>query len=310
MRSLVSLTLFLLAAAGCGSPWHREVTYSESGVTLYREYKVEQGRRVPLGYPHPFELPADKAVTMLSQLAFREDHVFKPSQQKYIFSPQEVAAFAPPLSAAVKQLAPDERLRFLIARSNWTDVILGSTGTSGVLFQARAGVVNIAFDRIQETIPGGEGGEPMKVPFKGDPTEITDADPIFPGSGMKMRFQPETGEPYPRWVEVVLAEVIPAAPPAVVAGAAPATPAVAPGTPPAGAPAATTPAPAVAQEAKPAPTASGTAPPPSTGARDPAAEARYQRVRERLEGLKRLKADGVLTEEEYRAEYEKALKEW
>ena len=98
---------------------------------------------------------------------------------------------------------------------------------------------------------------------------------------MTPHIDPLTGIDHPRWVDVQLDQL----------RAVATTPAASP--PPAGSP-----APATASS-NPA----GPPIPPAPGG-DP-----YQKVRDRIEGLKRLRADGTITEAEYTREFEKAISE-
>jgi hypothetical protein len=301
--------LALPLLAGCaGSPWKRDVMYSASGVVLYREQKEIEGKKVALGYKHPIELSADKAVLILSQMVFEESYLLKKSAKRYVFTPEQVRAFVPPLSVALKGIGPNDRLRFLVTESNWSDAFLGTTGTSGVAFSTEDGVLDFAFDRIQEKVAGAEEGNPAKVIFHGEPTENTDGDPLVPQAGTALRLDPATGQPFPRWLAVKVADVKPFAPAGPTSvGAPPKPPApekfpqvVVPERPPLGEPPAP---PAGASAATPAPQAPPA--PPST----PEEEARYREAKKRLDAIKRLRADGALTEEEYQKEYQKILAE-
>ena len=233
-----------------------------------------------MGYHHPVDLPVEKAGLILHHLVFREDHVFMPSINKYIFTPEEVLAAAKPLTQSLAQISADERLRFLITRSHWSEVFTGVSGTSGVIFSPEEGVLDVALDRIQEHVTGAEEGDPMQVSFREEPTRLLDASPLLPDSGMALHVDSATGKTFPRWLEINIAAIRPP-----VASQAPPT------------------RPAQSTEAAPAP-AAGKAPEPTRSAEE---EQRYQRLRERLELLKRLRADGALSEEDYEKEKEKAL---
>jgi hypothetical protein len=295
MKSHEVLLAALVAGmvSGCSSsPWRREVLYVKDGVTLYREFQpAESGSKKPLGYRHPFEIPREKAAILFSQLVYKVDYLVKKDVDRIVFTPAEVEALAEPLTIATGALTPDDRLRFLVTRSNWTDIVLGTTGTSGVVFSAEEGVVSVAFDIIEEKISGADEGDPKTVQFHIDPVEYDDADPVYPGEGMRIHVA-EDGRKFPRWLDVRLADLKSRVPPAAAGVAA------------APAPAATAPPTGAAPTATPAPTAG---PAPAATAED--ADSRYRRVRERLNTLKRLRADGALTEEEYQKEYAKALSE-
>ncbi len=297
-----SLVAFLLACGCASSPWKRSAPplYKTPGTLLFREHLEKDGQRVPLGYKHPIDVSIEKTVLILSQLVYRKDTLLK-SRSTYVFTKEEIAAAAEPVSRALKVITPDERLRFLILRSSWKEAFLGTYGTSGVVFSTEEGVLNVAFDRIDQHLLVPEGGEPMKIEFPDEPTEVTDDSPLIPGGGTKLHRSPE-GSDFPRWVEVRVAGVqpLPLSPPPEEKAPAP-PPAVqvaVPDRPP--------------LAGSPRPSAGAEAPPP--GPAEPAgkaaeAEARYQQSRQRLETLNRLRKDGVLTEEQYQDEYKKVMAE-
>jgi len=273
-----------LVASGCSSNWKRELLYSKSGVALYREYEWDGQRKKPLDYRHPVLIDAQKTALIMNQLTWRSTYFldFKKPRDLQVFNPQEVGDTAKAMSLALGTIESNERLRFLVTRSNWSEAFLGTQATSGVMFCVKEGILEVAFDRIQDRLADGEGGDPMEITFH-DPLEITDADPILPAPAVTPHIDPLTGIDHPRWVDVQLDQLRAVA-----------------STPPASPPAAGSPAPATAS------TSPAVAPgsPQTAPGSDP-----YQRVRDRIEGLKRLRADGAITEEEYTREFEKAISE-
>jgi hypothetical protein len=163
-----------------------------------------------------------------------------------------------------------------VTRSNWKEAFLGTTGTSGVIFSNEEGILNIALGKVHQTIVGDESGDPAEIAFRIEPTEYKDGPRLVPTRGMQLHLDPATWDDYPTWLEVSVKEVQPTS-----AGAA--------------SDVAVTPPQAVKSES------------PKGPAGDPETESRYQRLREYLETLKRLRTDGVLSEEEYQREREKAL---
>ena len=140
----------------------------------------------------------------------------------------------------------------------------------------------------------------MRIRFPDEPTEVTDASPLYPPAGTKLHVK--AGAIYPRWLEVRLADVVVPPPlniakPAALDVARPAAP----------------PRDLTQPRDLTLPgevTQSGQVPQPSTQVTvDPEREARYQRVRGRIEGLNRLRKDGVLSEEQYQTELGKAMAE-
>jgi hypothetical protein len=312
------LALLALSAAGCASsPWRHTVISTEGRIILYREHKEVDGAKQPLGHAHPAEVPARDIEALLSRLVYERQRWFADPQNLPVFTPEEAARFAGPVSKALAALSPDERLRFLVPDNDFSNVIFGATGTTGVIFCSSPQALDIAFDRIHEPIDDGPGGRPEEVYFAGDPLEITDAPAVFPIEGSRRRRGGEPVEDYPRWLVVDRAALaaLPASPEtstsgAEVAGAGAAQkPPIVPGAgpDPAAARAAASARAANETAAAPQPPPGERAPAPAAGGGD--AGARYEEVRRKIENLKRLHADGVITDAEYREQFEALMKE-
>lgn len=300
-RSRWLLPVICLLGVGCSSsPWKREFVYSAQGVSLYHEYQEAESGRASLGYEHPVELSVEKAVLTLSQLVYKKTYLFKKAEKKYVFSPEEIRAFAPRLVLALRELSPDERLRFLITRSNWSDVFLGTSATSGVIFSEDEGILEMAFDLINDRFAAAEDGDPEKVTFRTDPTDYRGGSPLVARPGIVPHVDPQTGKSVPRWVEVRVAEVRRLSDPRDVK------------PPPVSV------APEDSIEVPPRPDLDDSASEPKTPADSvatpenetkEAGEEDYDRLKERIETLKRLRDDGLITEEEFQESYEKAIEE-
>ena len=275
---LLCLLAFLPTLAGCSSyPWEYRVLYAKSGTLLYVEHQEKDAKEVPLGYLHPVRISAEKMRALLSQVVYKYRPLIGKDEDKLLFSAEEVAALSAPMALASGTLTPNERLRFLVMRDNWTSAFTGPKATSGVLFVEKGGVLNFALDRIRENVSVGEGGGPESVSFSHEPTEYRRADALIPFPGTELHVDAETGQRFPRWLEVRVATLTYTPPgPAPVAATAPVT---------------------------------GTAPP--APAKEPGAtdDTRYSKLKARLKDLKRLKAEGLLTDEEYQAQFEKIMSE-
>jgi hypothetical protein len=264
--------LVLLEAPGCASRtiWKRETIIGRDGVFLYREHVELEGERRPQGFLHPIDLDAAQVAAILERLVHFRKPVFKDPVETTVFTQRQVAELAEPLAEALALIGPDERLRFLVTRSSLASLFEGTTGTSGVIFRTPDGLLHVAFDAIDQGVHDSSGGRPEDVYFPVEPTAPSRAYPLVPFPGSWRRQDPETGELHPRWLEIDLAAL--AMPPEPAASA---------------------------QTAEAAAPAEGVS----------EKEARYRELRRKLENLKRLKEDGVLSEEEYAREHERLMKE-
>jgi hypothetical protein len=235
-------------------------------VFLYREYQETDGKSAPLGYDHPIELSVDQVVSLLCQLKYEKRFVFRKVKIRRVFSAANAARLAEPMVHALKTLSPDERLRFLLARSTGSAFFTSLQGSSGVIFKSGADRVSIAFDVINESLPTPEGGNSSNIEFPDDPTQITDASPLQPFPGATHHSDSQRGVVYPRWLEMEMNLI----------------PLVAPPQP---------------QTKRPS--------------EEPSAspEVDLDRMRNRLQNLKRLRNDGTLTQKQYDKAVQEALGE-
>jgi len=320
-RRLGFALLTLVAASGCtSSPWRQRVIETDERVFLYREHREVDGTREPLGFAHPIDVDAHDVAALLSHLVFVEKRWFADPVERPIFTQDQAERFAEPLAAALTALAPDERLRFLVPESSFSNVLSGSTGTSGVVFASSEGVIDVAFDSVHEGINDGDGGRPEDVYFAEDPTTTEHARTVVPFAGSRRRFEPETRRDHPGWIVVdrqalaglpqiatrrlaqpeAAAEPIRASPHPATASRDETTSATGPTAAGGTRAGSTTAATTAARE----PAAGESAPVPP-----PPSDSRYDDVRRKLANLKRLHADGVITDEEYAAQFESLMDE-
>lgn len=213
--------LYRVAAALClaaflpaceSTRWKRNLVYSRSPVAVYVEREEREGKTVPHGYAHPAEIPAHALGGYLKTLRFRPRGLFKRGDEGPVFEEPEVDALAQPLADALKEVGPDERVRFLVGRTKWRPLFLGPKGTSAVVFLDAPGRLNLAFDLLQDTLPE-ETGDPRAMVFRGDPVTITAKTPdLLPPDGSALRGGAPEGRVHPRWI-VADASRLPVPPP-------------------------------------------------------------------------------------------------
>ncbi len=293
-RRLLWLLPLIPWVSGCSThQWSKHVLYSKNGTVLYAEYEEKEERVVPKGYAHPVQVSTETVRAILAQIVYKHRPLIGKNEDLLLFGEAEVADFTQPMQLALGGLTPDQRLRFLVVKDTWASALTGPKATSGVMFVETEGVLNVALDRIRESVMIGEGGDPSDVSFPYDPTEYRRADPLIPFRGTKLHVDENSKQRFPRWLEVELAEVTS---PAVEPEPTPDEPAtvVTPGT-------------ATAAGAITATTSTSSSP---QGRSAPETEEeRYSKLKEKLETLSRLKTEGVLTDEQYQKQFDKIMSE-
>jgi hypothetical protein len=289
-RRKISFTvpILLLAATattcitGCvssGSAWKRERIYSAAGVNLFREYQEADGQTRALGYRHTIDVSPEKIALILSRITFEHKTFLNDPEDRYVFAPAEVQRAAEPISLALSELSPDDRLRVLVVHDTWETLLRGTLGSTAVLFSTQDRVLDIAFTRVRDGVAGLEDDEPDTLTFPYDPTKYTRGTPLRPMPGAELHVDEQTGETFPRWLEV-RPDDIEVAPITRLAQtqAAEGTGVAAAGT-------------------------EDSTPPPPT-----AEESRvYHTIRSKVELLKKLRKDGVITQDEYAEQMDKVL---
>jgi hypothetical protein len=300
-QRLLWLLLLISWVSGCAAgPWKKHVMYSKNGTVLYAEHEERDQRVVPKGFAHPVQVSTETVGAILAQIVYKHRPLIGKNEDLLLFDEREVADFTLPMQLALGGLTPDQRLRFLVVKNTWASVLTGPKATSGVIFVETEGMLNVALDRIRESVTIGEGGDPSDVSFPYDPTEYRRADPLIPFRGTKLHVDAKSNQRFPRWLEVELAEV---RSPDGVPEPAPDSPA-----------AVATPGTAAATGSTTATSTSSSPqgrPPPASAAEtsEETEEERYSRLKEKLETLGRLKTEGILTEEQYQKQFEKIMSE-
>ncbi|MCZ6792177.1 MAG: hypothetical protein O7J95_01025 [Planctomycetota bacterium] len=322
---------FLAVLPGCASPWKQEAIYSVHPVFLYREYEVDDDRRLEQGFAHPATVPEEELGIVLRQLYHeKKSFLFGEAKPDRVFTDDEVEAITRPLVEALAKVGKDERVRFLITRASLSSLFIGISGVSGVAFQTRDGKLHLAFDSIDQGINEGDGGRPEDVTFPYDPTGETYRYGLLPLRGTEHHRDTGSGDVYRRWLEIDFDAVRHALERArqeratasstttqradTGPGTADARQRTSNAAPPVAATAPTTPS-----STSPSPTASaekpaGTVTTPSAGAGSSTAavrdrEKRYQAIKSAIEDLQRLRDDGVLTQEQYDEQLKKYLEQ-
>lgn len=233
---------------------------------------------------HPATIEASVLAEQLSSLHFEEQGRLLRASRQAVFDREEADELAAMLARGLSQAGREQRIDFVShGRSGAT---LGNARkTEGTVFVDGNGELNIAFAGVRHMMTVDDDFTRFRDFSLGDPL-ATDRSLVRVGSdrpGISPRLQAD-GSAYPMWVTVSLISPEPA-------NAAPTR----------SAPAAPTAPPGAAAESPPTPSRSDVEPQP------PAVDSTTA-VRERLEFLKRLYDDGLITESEYRTERERALR--
>lgn len=212
----LALPLLALSLFSCRhSPWRQNLYYAKSGIAIYFETKQDdEGKLVPLGYSHPPFIAAESLRSLFRSTQVVQKHWLGSDDTKPLFTEKEVSGLVEPLIQALKEVKPDERVRFLSTRYVWNVVFSTYKGTSAVIFATAPDQLHFAFDWIDETLPE-EESNPRDVRFYKEPTEMTsDSSRLIPPEGAQLQNNPQLeASSYPRWLVVNPQHIAIASPP-------------------------------------------------------------------------------------------------
>ena len=201
--ALLSACVLVLVASSCASSWRREPVFSRDGVAVYREWKLSEsgdGTRVDLGHLHPIELPRSGLEALVSELSYVRQSLFDSPSEQHVFPAERLDLIVEGLEVGLSSVSDDERVRFLVMDDELRNIFVGTTGVSGVMFRTRDGRIHLAFDRIRQGINDGEEGRAEDVIFPHEPLEMQTGSPLVPPAGARRHVA--DGVDYPRWIEL------------------------------------------------------------------------------------------------------------
>lgn len=296
MKKLV-VALVLLAAcgtAGCGTArWQDSAVTDDGKVVVKLEQQMEDGRAVDQGYRHPFDIDARTLGWLLDDLTYMaEPMIMGDPKETPVFQQEEIQRLAPALARAFQTATSAQRVHFVSFNQGVDFLFKKPRKTEGLMFVDASGRLHIAFSWINQQLD--VEGEPKspKGRYRMDALHIRDSDtPIVADKLYISHYRFRDGGTAPQRVVVNLDQLMQAAGPQ-----APGTTVEfsVPGKGGAATPAG--PGKMMQKHHRPAPAA-------------PEADwqTRKERIRSRLEYLKELYEDGLISESEYKAERQQVL---
>jgi hypothetical protein len=291
------VALVVLAAcgtAGCSSArWQDSAVTDDGKVIVNLEQQMKEGRAVDQGYRHPFDIDGRTLGWLLDDLTYMaEPMIMGDPKETPVFQQEEIQRLAPAIAQALQRATSAQRVRFVSFNQGVDFLFKKPRKTEGVMFVDANGRLHIAFSWINQQL--NVEGEPKSTRgrYRIDPLQIRDLDtPIVAAKPYIRHYRFGDGGIAPQRVVVNVDHLVQAArrqaPEKTVEFSVPEKGEAA------------------------APPGSGkmmqkhrrTAPP------GPAAdwETRKERIRSRLEYLKELYEDGLISESEYKAERQQVL---
>ncbi|MFP3979971.1 MAG: SHOCT domain-containing protein [Desulfobacterales bacterium] len=261
---------------------------------------MEDGSPVAQDYRHPAEIGAESLAGFFNDLSYMTTpRLLSNSEERPVFQEREINRLAPAVSRALKNADDTQRVHFTSYNYHREFLLQKRRITQGTLFVDSGGNLNIDFSWINEEVnledqPKGEGGF-----SRGDPIGTAESDtPVLANRPYIRHHQGENGKADRMWIQAPVEDIR-----RVAESGKPA---------------------AEKQEKEPAGEATATEKPVKTqppeekapeaqkpGPEEPAGnwENRKAEIRDRLEYLKGLYEEGLITESEYQDQKQEILED-
>ncbi|HNR99906.1 MAG TPA: hypothetical protein PKX48_14100 [Planctomycetota bacterium] len=275
-RTCAPAALAVLLCGCFGTSWRQSAgVLKDMNTEVELERMFEAGTPKDAGFAHPADIPTEHLAAFVSRLAYEQPKLFGSTEYLPLVAEPHVAGLSAAIAEGLARAGPAERVRFAVVNTRFQLGFLPKPRTTrGVAFLKPQGMLNLAFDLIDENTETDMPGEHYLDGW-GDPTRhaITRVTLCLPAHAAL--FRDDDGTEHPLWVVAPVEALAAAAPPE------------------------TTLAPPTAAPAASVPSAAGPAPRPAAADRLTGEEAMQL-----LKNLDELKRRGVLSEEEYRAKVE------
>ena len=274
---LISILFCVFFAAGCGSSggWQDTAVNKNSGFIVKLQQKMKDGGPVAQDYSHPAEIRAESLTWFFNDLSYMTSpKLLSDSKEKPVFQNREINRLAPAVSRALKNADAGQRVHFTSYNYSRGLLFQKRRITQGTLFVDAKGNLNIDFSWINEEVnlddePKGKGEF-----SRGDPIGMAEGNtPVLANRPYIRHHQGENGKADRMWIQAPVEDIR-----------------------------------RVAESAKPAEKTLEANKPESKEAEGDW-ETRKAEIRDRLEYLKELYQEGLITESEYRDQKQEILED-
>lgn len=289
-RALFSIIICAAILSACATArWVSTPVLNQKDAKVSLESLQEKGNTVNQHFNHPFTINPGEAERLFNNLMYVERtgivvDLFKNQKQKAIFQPEESAKLAPAISEALAKADPNQRVRFQSLNRGGGIIFPSRRITQGIIFIDSSNLFNIVFNVVNYEL---SADEPDEVPsdFKNrDPYQIKGSwTALVPTASYAHLQQLDNGKDNPMWLVVDLNKFNLASKEKT--------------------------APVPTQEAKTLPTASEETQPPGIQQTIESPADRNENIKNRLQLLKQLFDEGLITDKEYDAKKKEILEE-
>lgn len=151
-KKILALTILAAMLGGCASGgWQETGVAEEDGVTVKLQKRLEKDATVEQNYSHPAK-DIDTALLkrIFQNLEYTERSIFSGRSKKPVFQEQETEKLAPAVATALKRADSDSRVYFASLHYTTDTLLKKRRITEGVIFLDENKKLNIAFSWINQ----------------------------------------------------------------------------------------------------------------------------------------------------------------
>ena len=155
-KSMIVVLSIILLASGCGGArWEDAAVDEQRHYVVKIQHLVEDSRIVRQQYMHPVDLESRAVAGFLSELAYMEPPgmIFRESQKTPVFQDKEIERLSPALAKALCSADENQRIAFISYNRGKGLIFEKNRKTKGLMFVDSEGQLNIAFSGINKEIP-------------------------------------------------------------------------------------------------------------------------------------------------------------
>ena len=165
------------------------------------EQLTQGGEPQDAGFAHPATLGHDAVRSFLSELGYTTSGVLAGDTPVPLIAPDAADGLAHAMVDGLKKTGPAQRVRFEVRNADGSlgSIVSMRKRTRGVAFVKPEGVLNVAFDLVDEAPDSASSDDPFTIAW-GDPTRrTTSAAALSPPRGTAL-YVDQDGGAHPLWI--------------------------------------------------------------------------------------------------------------
>ncbi|NOY68125.1 MAG: hypothetical protein GXP53_01340 [Deltaproteobacteria bacterium] len=194
------MALFIISCSNIRT--HEKVIFENKTSKISLESKEENKKIVNNLYAHPAVLNVKTLKNLLKSISyFEEKGLFSGKKKAPVFNTSEISALAPGLMEGLKKADSSQRIHFISFNRGDGGIFNHLRKTEGFVFVKPAGRINIAFCLVNHENRPHENDDPVEVEEKINPFKPGNSGtPVFSTLSEVKNHEFENGEKSPAWL--------------------------------------------------------------------------------------------------------------